>query len=187
MAFFEFNDERNKVDPLQKTMGAVAFEETIINGKSSADPNVWHIDTLVRKPNIFQAIKNGTYKGIAYNMNSDVFELINRPKTTLDQCVPSEVVIPPWSTTSYVPPMATTEVVTTGESVSTTGTTGMGSTSSETPATTGDSDITTGESNETTFNAGSTSNGNLDEEESDASSLVVSSVVIISAVLATLL
>jgi hypothetical protein len=135
MAFFEFNDERTKVDPLQKTMGIVAFEENILNGRSSAEVNVWHPDTLVRKENIFDAIKSGMIDGKPYNFNGDVYSLIGRAQDTLPQCVPVPEPTYPLptgvSTTSTtgspstVPASTTDDVGTTGTPQTTTSTTGV--------------------------------------------------------------
>ena len=189
MAFFEFNDERTKVDDLQKTMGAVAFEENIVDGKSSVEPNVWHVDTLVRKEGIFDAIKSGILNGKPYNFNANEFELIGRAKDVLNaqQCVAPE---PTWttttgvvgttsgttgSTTGSVPATTTTgsePSTTAGSETTTSGTTGsVGSTTGNVPAT------TTG----TPQNPGSTT-GSVDNLENSSVLLSVNIVAILVAI-----
>jgi len=94
-AFFTFTDIRAKEDPLQRTMGAVALLPTVVDGKFSVQSNVWTPDTLVRKPIIFDSIKNGTYNGVPYNFGADQFALIGRNQTFLS---PAEcVAVPPQS------------------------------------------------------------------------------------------
>jgi len=88
-AFFEYSDEPySKVDPLQQTMGLVQFTPTVQNGASSLSPNVWTPDTVVRKQ-VFNAVKQGTIDGGAWNMNSNVWELIGRPPMNLSNVGPN--------------------------------------------------------------------------------------------------
>lgn len=160
MAFFEFNDERTKVDDLQKTMGIVAFEENVIDGKSSADINVWHVDKLIRKENIFDAVKSGEIDGIPYNFNADVYTLIGRPQDSLLECVP--VTDPTYSVTTGA---GTTAPATTGSTVPSTTTGGI----------TTSGVATTGEPQ----NPASTTTGTVEENlESSASGVIVNIMIL---------
>jgi hypothetical protein len=71
-------------------MGVVALvAATDANGKPSTAPDVWTPDTVVEKPFIFSALKNGTFQGVAYNFNTDIFTLLGRSQSTLSgtECV----------------------------------------------------------------------------------------------------
>jgi hypothetical protein len=90
-AFFEWSDEPAKDDILQRTMGAVSYDIAYDSlGRSSIDGDVWLADTLVEKPILYDAIRSGTFNGIAYNWNTNIFDLVGRAPMTLDpmQCVP---------------------------------------------------------------------------------------------------
>jgi len=81
-AFFEYNDEPMKVDPMQQTMGSVKFSISYSNGANSTAANAWMADELEVKL-YFYVIANGTYNGVQYNMNADPFSLIGRSPYTL--------------------------------------------------------------------------------------------------------
>lgn len=129
--FFEYSDEPySKVDPLQQDMGVVSFTpSTDSTGKSSLLPDVWTPDNAVEKDIIFASLKNGSYQGVAYNFNTDIFTLLGRSQTTLSSCT-----IP--STTGSPNPSSST----TGSNGSTTGSSNPSS--------------TTGNQNIETFNSG---------------------------------
>ena len=65
-------------------MGVVALvPATDAKGKLSTEPDVWTPDTYVEKPYIFAALKNGSFEGVAYNFNTDIYTLLGRAKTSL--------------------------------------------------------------------------------------------------------
>jgi hypothetical protein len=129
--FFEYNDEPfSKADPLQQSMGVVAFSPSYSeNGTSSLDPNVWTPDVVTKKDIIFAAVSNGTFKGKPYNLNGNIFELLGRNQSVLPagQCVE---VLPSVSTTSTTGTTGSTisTIGTSTSSMSTSGTTTSGAT-----------------------------------------------------------
>ena len=129
-AFFEYSDEPySKVDVLQQTMGVVAFNvSTDNNGKTSMDTDMFTRDTLYRKQFIFDALKNGTVNGVAYNFNSDVWKLMGRTKIVLAQ---SECKVVPPNHTSTSSTSSTTNTQSTSGS-SNNGSTSQSGTSGQT-------------------------------------------------------
>jgi len=81
-AFFEYSDEPLKTDALQQTMGLVEFQVNITNGLPSTEDYVWSADLALPK-SIYNAVATGSYNGIAYNMNSNVFSLVGVTQTLL--------------------------------------------------------------------------------------------------------
>jgi hypothetical protein len=87
-AFFEYSDEIQK-DGKQSTMGAVRLVEKLAGDKSSLDANYFTPDDVQEKKWIYQAIKQGipgTYQ--PFHMNADVFQLVNRQQTELEDWNP---------------------------------------------------------------------------------------------------
>lgn len=154
-AFFEWSDEEGKDDPLQKTMGAIGLVPAVdAQGRRSTQDSVWIADGMVKKDNLYEAIRVGTFQGKQYNWNADPFVLLERAPLTLDPL-----------TCEYTPPPPTTTGpawTTTTTSTSTSSTTGTTSTTTST-STTGvqTTTTTTGAVTSTSSTTGTTTTGKV--------------------------
>jgi len=77
--YFEQTDEPS----LGKNFGLWGFNiNTLRNGSSSIQPDVFLVDLIYPKQQFYDVV-NGTYNGAKYNMNENIFTLLNRKPTSL--------------------------------------------------------------------------------------------------------
>eukprot|EP00026_Physarum_polycephalum_P003205 Phypoly_transcript_03215.p1 GENE.Phypoly_transcript_03215~~Phypoly_transcript_03215.p1 ORF type:complete len:531 (+),score=37.96 Phypoly_transcript_03215:28-1620(+) len=88
VVYFEYSNEAQK-KASQANMGAVSVQIQVNGTQNSTTPDVFLLDTVTPKQQFYD-LMNGTYKGSAYNFNTDPFSLIGRNRYSLggsvDEC-----------------------------------------------------------------------------------------------------